>query len=637
MRVRGAGLRACQASAFLLALFLSSCSHQATQAAGKRLIVLGVDGMDPVFLETHWSSLPNLNKLRTEGYFSRLATTIPPQSPVAWSTVTTGMDPGGHGIYDFVHRDPATRLPMQSMTEITGATKALPIGPYLIPLAGGGIRQTRAGRAFWQILSEHGIATNVIRMPANFPPADCEAESLAGMGTPDLTGTNGTFLFFTDDPAETRTTVAAGQIVAVKVQDGRAVLRVEGPPNSLRKDHATTFVNLIAHPDPVNPVARFDLAGQQVVLKQGEWSDWLHADFHLIAFKGAAGMFRVYLQQVHPYLRVYVSPVNIDPENPALPISTPASFSRSLSLKLGPFYTQGIAEETAALRAGLLSRAEFLDQSKKILADSLRMFHYELERFRDGLLFYYFSSVDQNAHMLWSRHDDELLEIYQGVDTAIGEAMRAAANGATLMVMSDHGFARFDRAVHLNRFLMEAGFLSLDDPTNLGDDPAFVHVDWTKTQAYALGLNAIYLNLDGREPGGIVSGFDKQTVLDEIAARLLAFKDPVTGEHVVDKVYLGAAFQGRNLKYAPDILVGFRRGYRASWQTALGAVPKLTLEDNTDAWIGDHCMASDEVPGVLLSNRKIIAAAPGLADIPVTILKEFGLPKAGGMIGESVF
>lgn len=632
-------LHGCLQSACLAGvLILTGCSHPVTEAAGKRMIVIGVDGMDPVFLETHWSSLPNLNRLRTEGDFRRLGTTIPPQSPVAWSTVTTGMDPGGHGIYDFVHRNPATRLPMQSMTEITDATTTFSIGPYLIPLAGGGIRQTRAGRAFWQILAEHGITSNVVRMPANFPPAESEAESLSGMGTPDLTGTNGTFLFFTDDPSETRTAMSGGKVVTVKIQNGKAVLPIEGPSNSLRKDRATTLVDLVVHPDPVNAVARFDLDDQQLVLKQGEWSDWLHGDFHLIAFKGASGIFRLYLQQVHPYLRLYVSPVNIDPENPALPISTPAGYSRSLSRKLGPYYTQGISEDTYAYRAGLLSRAEFLQQSHKILADSLRMFHYDLERFQEGLLFYYFSSVDQNAHMLWAKHDDELLEIYKGVDTAIGEAMRAAGNGTTLLVMSDHGFARFDRSVHLNKFLMDAGLLTLDDPANTGDDEAFVHVDWSKTQAYAIGLNAIYLNLDGRENGGIVSGFDKQAVLDDISRKLLAFKDPVTGANVVDKVYFSeAVYQGKNLKYAPDILVGFRRGYRASWQTALGAVPKVSLEDNTDAWIGDHCMASDEVPGVLLSNRKIRATAPGLADIPVTVLNEFGLPKGSGMIGQAVF
>ena len=160
-------------------------------------------------------------------------------------------------------------------------------------------------------------------------------------------------------------------------------------------------------------------------------------------------MFRVYLQQAHPYLRVYVSPVNIDPEDPALPISTPREFSSQLAGAVGPFYTQGIAEETSAFRAGILSKAEFLVQSRKVLADSLRLYRYELDRFQDGLFFYYFSSVDQNSHMLWGRYDDDLLDIYRAVDQAIGQAIDKAGNDTPLLVISDHGFAPFNRAVHL--------------------------------------------------------------------------------------------------------------------------------------------------------------------------------------------
>jgi predicted AlkP superfamily phosphohydrolase/phosphomutase len=266
------------------------------------------------------------------------------------------------------------------------------------------------------------------------------------------------------------------------------------------------------------------------------------------------------------------------------------------------------------------------------------MFRHELGRFSSGLLFYYFSSVDQNAHMLWGRYEPDLLEIYQAIDTAIGEAMQKAGADTSLMVLSDHGFARFDRAVHLNTFLMQQGFLALDDPANTGDTALFAHVDWTRSAAYALGLNGIYVNLEGRENGGIVSPAGKSMVLDQIAARLKAFTDPVSGEHVVDRVYFpDTAFKGRNVKNSPDLIVGFRAGYRASWQTALGAVPAMTLEDNTDAWIGDHCIAADEVPGVLLSNRKVRAAAPQLFDITATILHEFGIEKTAAMIGQSVY
>jgi len=622
-----------------LALVLAGCSHRATHAAGKKMIVLGLDGLDPLFLEAHWDVLPNLNRMRQTGDFKRLTTTVPPQSPVAWSTVTTGMDPGGHGVFDFVHRDPATRAPVFSMAESSPPKHTLGIGPYVIPLSSGSVTSSRVGRTFWQILDDHGIPSNVIRMPANFPPAECEADSLSGMGTPDMMGTTGTFTFFTDDPAERRTTVPAGKIVQVTVSNGRAALRIEGPPNGFRRDNATATVDLIAHPDPTEAAARFDLGGQQVVLRQGEWSEWLRADFRLLPLvKSAAGIFRIYLQQVHPHLRVYVSPVNVDPASPELPISTPASFSRQLSDSLGLFYTQGIAEETSAYRAGLLSKDEFLVQSHKILSDSLRMFRYELARFSDGLLFYYFSSTDQNAHMLWGKYDNDLLEVYRAVDGAVGEALEKAAKDTTVLVLSDHGFARFDRAVHLNTWLLREGFLALDDPGNTGDQELFAHVDWSRTQAYAMGLNGLYLNRMGRENGGIVSDSERQQVAGMIARKLLEFRDPRDGHSVVGKVYFPeTAFQGRNLKAAPDMFVGYHRGYRASWQTALGAVPSTLMDDNTQGWIADHCMASDEVPGVLLANRKMRLENPQLADVTVTILSEFGVPKERGMIGQTVF
>ena len=623
-----------------LAATLVSCSHEPKRLpASPKMIVLGIDGMDPQFLEAHWDSLPNLNRLRQSGDFRRLATSIPPQSPVAWSSVITGMDPGGHGIFDFIHRNPSTRMPVSSMAETSASGRTLSIGPYILPLSAGTIKTVRAGRAFWQVLGDNGVAATVIRMPANFPPVDCEQESLSGMGTPDMKGTFGTFTFFTDDLTEKPGQVPGGLVVHAPITAGRAVLPVQGPENSLRKDHAITSVDLIANVDPTADVVRFDIDSEQVILRQGEWSEWLRTQFPLIpGVKSAAGMFRIYLKQVHPHLRVYVSPVNIDPASPELPLTTPASYSKKLNDALGPYYTQGIPEESSAFRAGVLDRAEFLVQSHRVLADSMRMFRYELSKFNGGLLFYYFSSVDQNSHMLWGKFDDELLEIYKGVDVAIGEAMAKAGPDTTLMVISDHGFAKFDRAAHLNTWLLHEGFLTLDDPTNMGDEELFAHVDWSRTQAYALGLNGIYLNMEGRESGGIVSGFEKQKVRNAISKRLLEFKDEKTGELVVSKVYFPeTAFQGKNLRNSPDLFVGFRRGYRASWQTALGAVPRNLIDDNTQAWIGDHCMAADQVPGVLLSNRKIRAKEPQLYDITSTILKEFGLANTEGMIGKPVF
>ena len=613
----------CCAAAICL---LPGCGKTPAAVSGKRMIVLGVDGMDPDFLESHWDSLPSLNRLRHLGGFRRLGTSIPPQSPVAWSNFLTGLDPGGHGIFDFLHRDPATLAPYLSMAQAEEGQRRLTIGTFSFPLSSGTVRLLRKGVPFWEDLTAHGVPATVIRMPTNFPPIGSKAHTLAGMGTPDLQGTSGTFSYYTDDPSDLRDRVPGGRIFHVTVADHQAEISVPGPVNTFRTNRPASAETVHLDIDGVQGVARFDFGDTQLILKTGEWSDWVQLRFVLLpGVKDAKGIVRLFLRRVQPYLELYISPVNIDPTAPEFPISTPAAYSGELAHDLGLFYTQGIAEDTSALRAGALDHAQFLEQSQKVLSDSLRMFHHELDQFRRGLLFYYFSSVDQNSHMLWGKYEGELLGFYRQVDRAVGEALDRAPPDTTLIVMSDHGFAPFDRAVHLNTWLMKEGFLALDDPANVGDEELFPHVDWSRTQAYSLGLQALYLNLKGRESNGIVApGEEAESVLERITGRLLAFRDPQNGEPVVKRVYRPqAVYQHSYLANAPDLIVGYSRRYRSSWQTSLGAVPGEVMEDNTQAWIGDHCMAAEVVPGVFLSNRKIQLDSPELTDVTATIFKEF--------------
>ena len=604
------------------------------------MVILGVDGMDPKFLERHWDDLPNLKRLGEEGEFKPLATTIPPQSPVAWSTVATGRDPGGHGIFDFVHRDPFTRLPFSSMAQTAEAEETLELGEYVIPLSAGEISSHREGDPFWPMLTEKGVPVTMIRMPANFPPVESDAHSLSGMGTPDMRGTFGTFTFFTDDPDEKTRSVPGGEIVRIPPFRHHTELAVEGPVNSFLKSRPVSSAMIAVHRDPTEAVARFDVDGQTIVLQQGEWSEWIHAQFPLLGdVMGASGIVRLYLKQVRPIFQLYVTPVNIDPSAPELPISTPDSYSSEMAADIGLFYTQGMAEDTNAFREGVLSVEEFIEQTTKVQDESIALFHREFARFESGLFFYYFSSVDQNAHMLWGKYETELLEFYKAIDRVVGETMSRIGESTTLIVMSDHGFTRFDRAVHLNTILMREGFLTLDDPRNTSGEELFPHVDWSRTQAYAMGLNSLYLNRLGRERGGIVSeGGESEELIARLTERLLAFRDPDTGEQVMEEVSVPATdYQGTNLKYAPDMIIGYRPPYRASWETPLGAVPLETVVDNEDAWIGDHCVAPKFVPGVFLSNRKSSVSDPKLHDLPVTILNEFGVPPAEGMIGRPLF
>jgi predicted AlkP superfamily phosphohydrolase/phosphomutase len=572
----------------LVLLLTPGCSE-----VQKKVIVIGVDGMDPRFVERHWSDLPNLAALRREGSFSRLQTTTPPQSPVAWSTFITGLDPDAHGIFDFVHRNPKTHEMFLSTDKTIDPRFKLSLGPYELPLQSSRVESLRRGTPFWVTLAARGVPVTIVKMPTNYPPVK-RGRAIAGMGTPDLRGTQGTFAFYTDAEDQVSHDVSGGLIRKVTVANSHVDLPVEGPPDSLRKDRAYSTVSMAVDIDPERPVARLQVGDELAVIQQGEWSDWIPADFPLIPHLASArGMFRVFAKQLHPRLELYVSPVNVDPMKPALPVSYPASFAK----EFGRFYTVGIPEDTAAIRQGVFDLPQFLSQTRLVLNDEQRMLRESLDRFRGGFLFYYFSSVDENSHILWGRHDADLLKIYRAVDSSIGEAMRREPD-ATVIVMSDHGFSTFDRAVNLNTWLLEQGLLAR---TTAGG------IDWTNTRAYALGLNALYL-----------TGADRQ----DVKRRLLAWRDPKNGRPVVEAVAeTHPAPQNRDV--APDLIVGYSPGYRASWATGLGEVPDVELEDNTDAWIADHCIDAAEVPGVLFATKGFELPHPSLKNLSGAILKLF--------------
>jgi predicted AlkP superfamily phosphohydrolase/phosphomutase len=413
---------------------------------------------------------------------------------------------------------------------------------------------------------------------------------------------------------------------------------IEGPENTLRKDRARSCVTMHVQRDPDHAVAQFEVDGQRFILKQGEWSGWIRVRFPIVpVLKSAAGMFRIYARKLNPEFRVYVSPVNLDPGSPELPISTPSGYSRELADAIGPFYTQGIAEDTAALRQGALTREEYLEQSRTVDEEQFRMLEYALSRFRRGVLFIHFLGVDQDSHVLWGAHEDLLLKTYQRVDAEVGRVMRAAPD-ATLLVISDHGFASFNRAVNLNTWLYHEGYLALDNPANVGEGEMFAHVDWSRTRAYGLGLNGLYLNLAGRERNGIVQPGEREALVDEIATRLEALRDPRDGQRVVARAYKTRdVYHGAALSSAPEIVVGWADGYRSSWQTALGALSVEVFEDNTDEWRGDHCIAAELVPATFISNRKSKLNDLWLGDLTVTLLHEFGVRPAEGMRGRAIF
>lgn len=631
-------------SAVAVAGLVASVGCQSAPAVGRRVIVFGFDGLDHELTRQmiDIGRLPGLARLAGTGGFSALGTSIPPQSPVAWSSFITGLDPGGHGIFDFIHRDPKTMLPYLSTSRTEGG-RAIGLGGWQVPLAGGTVELLREGRPFWEVLESHGVPTTIIRMPANFPPSGSATRELSGMGTPDLLGTYGTFALYTSEPfAFAGQTLSGGVVHQVKPRDGVVRAAIEGPDNPFRTRPEKARAEFTAHLDRTNRHVKLTVGGEERLLAVGEWSDWVPVSFPLAPTQSLAGEVRFYLKALDPFFELYTSPVNIDPLAPAMPVSHPDDFATELAEATGRFYTQGMPEDTNGLKMGVLTDKEFLEQARIAGEENLRQYKYVLDRFEDGLLFYYFGNVDQVSHMMWRARDPQhpaydaakdgpnqavVEELYRGLDRIVTDTLATLGPDDLLVVMSDHGFTTWRRSFHLNSWLRDNGYLALVDPDRADDPGLFGNVDWSRTRAYALGLNGLYVNVHGREKGGIVEPGAREALARELAAKLLEVTDPATGLPAITKVYRreDAYRLAGNEDTAPDLVVGYAKGTRGSDESALGGLPTDVFADNTSAWSGDHCMDHETVPGILLSSRALKRPASAIQDLAASILAEFGV------------
>jgi predicted AlkP superfamily phosphohydrolase/phosphomutase len=449
----------------------------------------------------------------------------------------------------------------------------------------------------------------------------------------------------------------------------------------------STTRKFTVHVDPRDPVVHIEIEdGDACTLKQGEWSpwlacsfvqgpyachpfDWLHLDNRM------NGMVKFYLQKAHPELRLYCSAVNIDPSAPCMPISTPDDTAvEDVCEKIGRFYTAGLAEETKGLEQGTLDDGEFISQCDDVTNERMHMLDYALSNFDDGLLFFYFSTIDLRCHMMW-RHIDpkhpahdaalaakyarSIKDAYVKMDEALGIVRVRVGRDTPLIVLSDHGFSTFTRKMNVNQWLRDEGYLAVEEGARKDFEAALAKdkkagatlslvehggLDRAKTKAYAVGFNGLYLNLKGRESGGVVEPGERDRLLAEIKSKLLALRDDAAhgGGPVLlrvdrrEDVYHGGQVDG-----APDLILGFAAGYGASDTTALGTLDlgaeASVLEDNHDRWSGNHLMAPEVVPGVFLTNRKIAPQDPKLFDVTATILSFFGVAVPAEMRGKSLF
>jgi predicted AlkP superfamily phosphohydrolase/phosphomutase len=594
----------------------------------RRSIVLGLDGLDPRRARRLMAEgkLPHMKELARNGYFSELATTNPPLSPVAWSSFATGTNPAKHAIYDFLSRGPDRYTPTFSLahTEKTADGKAC-------------IRLLRKSRPFWNLLGEAGIFSTILRIPGTFPPEPFHGIILAGQGIPDLRGTQGTGTLILEGEGSTLNTGSCRCVIAER-EDMMIRATLPGPILSDKESSLSLTIKL----DSSRQSAMVQIGKNVIPLQRGCFSDWTSVVFQNERQK-AEGIIRLLLISVSPEFKLYVSPIHTDPRRPAFPISHPRWYSNYLAMLHGPYGTLGLAEDTTALEAGILDNDTFLKQAYDLQDERERIFLESLLKNRNGLTAGVFDLADRVQHMFMDNNcgtvtnpDTAVIDAaYEHFDRLVGKTINLIDDKTILFIVSDHGFTHIRRLIHLNSWLREAGFLAIKAGS---DKSGFLYdVDWVGTRAFGLGLNGLHLNVQGRDPLGIVPPEDIEPLMREIAAHLRNLKDPETGVRVVHEVIITReVYAGPYLNEGPDLIIGWETGYRTAWESATGGVEGPIFTDNTRKWSGDHAVSADLVPGVLFCNRRLRLPEnhkPHIMDLAPTIMALFGVARPSYLDG----
>ena len=609
----------------------------------KKVIVIGLDGFEPKIAEAMLArgELPNLQKLREQGGYSRLKTTPSAQTPVAWSTFSTGTNPGGHGIFDFLTRDTKTYLPIMALSRYEQKNA------FVLPK----VVNMRRGTPFWDLLSAKEVESTILRIPCAYPPDKVKGRLLAGVGVPDLRGGFGTSAFYStraDLPGE-----SSEKVITVSVKDGKVATHVIGPRDPKTKaDHKFDIQIQLNRP---NNKIIITSQGQpeKLEVQLGKWSKWLKVKFKVGMMQSVSGILRFNLRQLDPEFELYASPVNFETEEPLFPISSPQEYAHDLALKIGRYYTVGMAEDHDGLNNERFDEAAYLDQCRLVLRERRKMMEFELGRLEKGFFFCLFDTPDRLAHMFWrftepdhpanqgediSRYAHVIEEHYRECDEIVGEAMKHADEDTLFIVLSDHGMNSFQRGLNLNTWLYENGFLALKSGSRPGESGDFFqNVDWDQTKAFSMGLGCIFLNVKGRESNGILQDGEAESVREGIVRGLTGLVDSDCGQVAVRSVARREqVYSGPYASEAPDLIVNFSPGYRVSWDTPLGGVPQGLFANNTKKWGGDHVIDPALASGVLFMNKKFRAGSPDLIDLAPTILNAFGVPRGAAMEGSDL-
>jgi len=624
-----------------------------------RMIMLGYDGMEPSVVEAmlERGELPTLKKLQEQGTYCHLTSTIPPQSPVAWNSYATCKNPGGHNIYDFIRRNPkGPKGPMP----LVGTGK---IDPPVLDEAGGlktpakGTNY-RMGNPFWSVADAQGKRGKILNIPFAFPPDPLKnGMMISALGVPDLRGTTSTYFSLSDGftPEQLQEDLGGGQRIALSFSgEDETGFTVPGPrdnryrfsdPNAYTRSSLRMKIN---RKDKQGVVVA---DGKQVDIEAGTWSDWLELRFEMSPKEEILGITRFYPLEIGEKVRIYMACVQYHPDAPYTAFTEPESYSAELKGRFGLYKTIGWAYDTHALRQYDLDEEGFLKDIDYTMSWRDRLTLDELQRGDFDFLLSGWTATDRAGHMFWRFRDEghplydasapehwrnALEYTYKRADMQTGAVLARLREEDTLIVFSDHGFGSWRTEFNLNVWLQENGYLAVNNPKQA--ETGFLQgIQWSATRAYAVGLSSLYLNLAGRETGGVVKPEEADALIAELQAKLGEVIDPKTGSKVFSTLYSGQVYSGEAKADAPDISLGYSPYYQNSRGTSRGGVAGPLFEPVKDKWSGEHA-ASDfkNLPGVMFANRRLEKQEPHIKDLGVTMLASLGLDIPADYEGENI-
>ncbi len=574
-------------------------------------ILIGLDAFDPQVFEElrEKQELPHLAAFADQGSYRHLTISNPAQSEVSWTSLATGLNPGEHGLFDFVHRNPSN---YQMLVSLLPTSKSI-VGTQFVP--------PHQAKTFFDQAVEDGYPATSLWWPATFPAKQASpVASIPGLGTPDILGQLGvgSFLSESTDYEQAKYKSRLGTLKREGKQRLTGQLQGPGKMKGGQVEHVMTDFALDLS-DAQEPI--LEIGKDRIVLKPGEWSPIFEVPFKLGRLSSMSGITRAIMPKADSS-EIYFLPLQIHPLRSPWPYATPTSMIKQAWQETGPFLTLGWPQDTTSLDEGIIDDAQFLTLCEQIVASRERVFLQQLDQFEEGVLAIVFDTLDRVQHMFYGRDKSILAAWYKQIDALFGRLLKAIQErghaDARILVMSDHGFAPFDYKVHLNRWLVENQWMSTQSPDQQKNlNP----VSWMDSKAYALGLNSLYLNLVGREGQGTIAQTDYEKFRAELKDNLLEWQGP-DGRNILEQVWFREeVFEGAHSADAPDLVMGYATGYRASAETGVGGFGSRTIESNTDKWHADHCINPASVPGVLLTNFDLgDLAHPSYRDIPEMVL-----------------